>query len=341
MVANQKYMPTIKQIAKHAGVSAATVSRVLNAHPKVSPDLRQRVHASIAELGYHPSAVARSLRRQKTHTIGLIVPDNSNPFFAQIAHGVEDAFYKAGFSVYLCNSEDDDDKELEYCRNLYQQRVAGVIMSSTGSIVEGIRYLQDKGMPVVLVDRGYPDVEADRVQCDHYLGGCEAMEYLIGLGHRNFGFIMGPQRHPPVQARLRACRDTLTKYNLSLNPDSMYETLTWAHEAGYEGAKHLLSGEKRPTAIFAFNDTVAVGALRFALEQGIAVPDDLSIVGVDDIPLSSFVTPRLTTVAQPMTELGRAAAELLLKRIQGESGESKHLIFPTRLVIRESTGKAR
>src|SRR5215813_14088991 len=264
-------MPTIKQIAKHAGVSAATVSRVLNAHPKVSEDLRQRVHASIAELGYHPSAVARSLRRQETRTIGLILPDSSNPFFAQIARGIEDAFYRADYSVYLCNSEDNDERELGYCQNLYQQRVAGVIMSSTGTIVDGIRYLQSKAMPIVLVDRGYPNVEADRVQCDHYAGACEALEYLIGLGHRHFGVIMGPRRHPPSEARLRACLDILSKYNLTLSHDLIYETKSWAHEQGYAAARQLLAVKDRPTAIFAFNDTVAVGALRCALDQGIAV----------------------------------------------------------------------
>lgn len=332
-------MPTIKQIAEHAGVSPATVSRVLNAHPKVSPELYQRVRNSIATLGYHPSAVARNLRRQETHNIGLVVPDSSNPFFALIARGIEDTFYEAGYSVYLCNSEDDDSKEFEYCRNLYQQRVAGVIMSSTGSIVDGIQYLQEKGMPVVQVDRGYDVLDADRVQSDHYAGACEAMEYLIGLGHQRFGLIMGQRRHPPVQARLQACLDILSKYDLSLTDEMMIETQNYAYEAGYAGARTLLSARGRPTAIFAFNDTIAVGALRFALEQGIAVPDELSILGVDDIPLSSFVTPRLTTIAQSTNDLGRAAAELLLRRIRGETGESVHINFPSKLVIRESTGK--
>src|SRR5512143_3554982 len=151
-------MVTIKQVAQHADVSRATVSRVLNDNPNVDPELRERVLRSIAVLGYQPNAVARSLRRQETRTIGLIVPDNRNAFFAEIARGIEEYCYSANYNVYLCNSADDEAKETEYCRNLYQQRVAGIIMSITGTTAEGVRYLQDRAMPIVLLDRSYPEV---------------------------------------------------------------------------------------------------------------------------------------------------------------------------------------
>ena len=333
---------TIKQVAQHAGVSRATVSRVLNDHPKVDPELRARVLASVAALNYQPNAVARSLRRQQTRTIGLIVPDNRNPFFAEIASGIEEFCYEANHSVYLCNSADDDAKEIEYCHNLYQQRVAGVAMSITGTTAEGIRYLQAKGMPIVLFDRSYPNVEADSVQCDHYLGACSATEYLIGMGHRVFGLVIGRRRHPPVRDRLQACIDTLHKYGCELDPALIYETQGYEYEGGYAAASHLFGQRQRPTAIFAFNDTLAIGVLRYALANGIGVPGDLSIVGVDNIPLSSFVSPALTTVAQPLNELGRTAARLLLDRVQGHATEaSVHHVLPTELIIRESTGPAR
>jgi LacI family transcriptional regulator len=335
-------MVTIKQVAQHAGVSRATVSRVLNQHPKVDPELRDRVLASVAALNYQPNAVARSLRRQETHTIGLIVPDNRNAFFAEIASGIEEFCYGASYSVYLCNSADDEAKEIEYCQNLYRQRVAGIIMSITGTTAEGIRYLQERGMPVVLVDRSYPGVDADNVQCDHYVGACVAMEYLIGLGHCQIGLIIGRPHHPPVRDRMRACIDVLRRHGYQMDPALIYETQSYEFEAGYAGARHLLSTARaQPTAIFAFNDQMAIGVLRYALEQGIRVPGDLSIVGVDNVPIGSFVTPRLTTVAQPMADLGRIAAQLLLERIQGLSGGSVQRLLPAELIVRESTGPAR
>ncbi len=336
-------MVTIKQVAQHAGVSRATVSRVLNHHPKVNPDLRERVLASVAALNYQPNAVARSLRRKETHAIGLIVPDNRNAFFAEIARGIEQYCYGAGYSVYLCNSADDEAKEIEYCHNLYQRRVAGIIMSITGATADGIRYLRDRSMPFVLVDRGYPNIEADSIQCDHYAGACTAMEYLIGLGHRRFGLVIGRPHHPPVRDRLQACIDVLQRYGYQLDPALIRETGSYEFEAGYLAATCLLASSEsheRPTAIFAFNDQMAIGVMRYAQEHGISVPGQLSIVGVDNIPISSFVTPRLTTVAQPMADLGRTAAQLLLERIQGISGGSVRQFLPTELIVRESTGPA-
>lgn len=339
-------MVTIKQVAQHAGVSRATVSRVLNHHPRVDPLLREKVLASVAALNYQPNAVARSLRRQETHTIGLIVPDNRNPFFAEIASGIEELCYGAGYSVYLCNSAESEVKEIEYCRSLYQQRVAGVIMSIKGTTAEGIDYLQDKGMPVVLLDRGYPNIDVDWVQCDHRLGAREAMAHLMGFGHRRIGLLLGPHWHPNVRDRLQGCVDVLTQYGCSPEDLRIYETPLESRmssfEAGYAGAQYLLSQPQPPTAIFAFNDILAIGALRYAWERGIVVPGALSIVGVDDIPLSAFVSPRLTTVAQPLAELGHTAAQLLLDRVQGTpdlSGGCIHRMLQPHLIIRESTGR--
>lgn len=322
-------MTTIKQVAQHAGVSRATVSRVLNKQPQVDPDLRDRVLASVAELHYQPSAVARSLRSRQSNTIGLIVPDNRNPFFAEIASGIEQFCYGENYSVYLCNSADDDVKEIEYCHNLYQQRVAGVIMAITGRSADGIRYLHNQEMPVVLLDRRHSDVEADSVQCDHYLGAKDAVEYLIALGHRHIGLIIGPVHHPPVRDRLRACQDALRTHGSTLEASMIWEVPDYEYESGYTGARELLNRENRPTAIFAFKDTIAAGALRYALEHGIAVPGELSIIGVDNQPLASYISPRLTTVAQPMVELGRTAAQLLLDRVQGLSGPPEQRVLPT------------
>ncbi|MEP7287283.1 MAG: LacI family DNA-binding transcriptional regulator [Chloroflexota bacterium] len=331
-------MVTIKYVAQHAGVSKATVSRVLNGNLNVNAEMRQRVLASIATLDYQPSALAGSLRRQRTRAIGLVVPDNRNPFFAELARGIEARCDEAGYSVYLCNSADSEQKEIDYCYKLYRQRVAGVAIAITGTSEQAIRYLQTNQMPIVLLDRGYPGVEADSVQCDHYQGAYDAMDYLLGLGHRRFGLIIGLRHDPPVQDRLRATFDILHKHGLDIDHQMIYETQNYGHEAGYTGAQHLLSIRQRPTAIFAFNDSMAVGALRYALESGLRVPGDLSVIGVDNIPLSSFVYPSLTTVAQPMTEIGRAAADMLLARIEGTPASYIRKHLPAQLIVRESTG---
>jgi len=265
------------------------------------------------------------------------------PVFAEIAGGIEEYCYRIGYNVYLCNTADDADKELEYCQNLYRQRVAGVIMSITGTTPEGIHYLQARRMPVVLLDRSYPTVEADCIQCDHYSGARQAVDYLFRLGHRHIGLVIGPRRHPPVKDRLQACLDMFAQYNCELDPRYIYETQNYEHEEGYHGADCLFSAQPQLTAIFAFNDMLAIGVLRYALEHGIRVPGDCSIVGVDNIPLSSFVTPRLTTIAQPMADLGRTAAQLLLERASNRDGArvSIQQILPHQLIVRESTGPAR
>lgn len=335
-------MVTIKQVAETAGVSEATVSRVLNDHPTVDPALRQRVLETIAALNYQPSGVARSLRRQRTYTIGLIVPDNRNPFYAEIARAAEIFCGEAGYSVYLCNSDEDERKEIDYCHKLHQQRVDGVIAAITGISAEAIHYLKKHRMPVVLVDRGHPEVQADIIQSDHYQGACDALEYLIELGHRRVAVISGEKHEPPIQERLKAYHDVLHKHRRTFDPTMIYESSGNKRpefETGYAGGRYLLNRPDRPTAIFAFNDTIATGALRYAVEQGIGVPHELSIVGVDNIPLSSFISPRLTTVAQSMLELGRSAAELLLRRIQGLSEGCIQQRLPSPLLIRESTGK--
>ena len=199
-------------------------------------------------------------------------------------------------------------------------------------------------MPVVLIDRRHSHIEVDRevdsVQCDHYLGARQAMEYLVSLGHRCIGLVIGPQRHPPVRDRLQACRDVLQAHGCELDPAYVYETHSYEYDEGYVGVRHLLGLPIRPTAIFAFNDTMAIGVMHGALEQGIAVPGELSIVGVDNIPLSRFVSPCLTTVAQPMTELGRTSAEMLLNRVRDSSARPVQRLLPPELIIRDSTGPA-
>ncbi len=332
--------PTMEDVAREAGVSRALVSLVMREQPNVSAERRQWVLEAAARLGYRPNAMARSLASRRTRTVGVILDDLRNPFFAEIAGGIEEYCYRVGYNVYLCNTADDANKELEYCQNLYRQRVAGVIICITGATPDGIHYLQARRMPTVLVDRSYPNVEADIIQCNHYDGAHLAIEYLVQLGHRNIGLIIGPKLHPPVRARLQACLDTFAQYDCILRPQCVHETRTYEHEEGYQGAACLFSAQPDLTAIFAFNDMLAIGALRYALEHGIRVPGDCSIIGFDNISLSSFVTPRLTTVAQPMAELGRTAAQLLLDRVADQQTSYTRIqqIFPPQLIIRESTG---
>jgi len=324
-------------VAENAGVSKATVSRVLNNDSRVDPVLKQRVITSIEFLGYEPSVLASSLRRQETFSIGIVVPDNRNPFFAELTNVIESTLQPFNYSVYLCNSAEDGSKELTHCQHLYRQRVAGIVLATTGQTEKAIKYLKSRKTPFVLIDRGYPGNDVDCIMADHYQGARLATEYLVSLGHKLIGIIAGPPAHPPVQDRVRGFEDTLEKHGLYQDPEMICWFPRFDHKAGYDGAKLLFSLTKRPTAIFAFNDIMAIGALSFALENRIEVPKELSIIGVDNISLSGYVTPKLTTVEQPIVEIGRAAAKLLLQRIQETSTSFVQQVLPSKLVVRDST----
>jgi len=330
-------LATIKDVARLAGVSITTVSHVINETRYVSDELRGRVLAAMQELNYRRNVLARSLRRGETRTIGLVVPDNSNPFFAEVARIVEDVGFEKGYSVILCNSDGSLEKEAAYISVLIAKQVDGVIFIAAGSKHEHLHELTAQGIPVVVADRDIPQSLADVVLVDNEKGGYEATRYLLSLGHRRIACIAGPSDLTPSADRVRGYRRAQKEAGISIE-EGWIVPGDFRYQGGEAAAARLLRLGEPPSAIFACNDVMAIGALRTLQNAGLQVPGDVSIIGFDDIPLASAVSPALTTVAQPTAELSTLAARCLISRIQNDRDDEprQRSVLETRLVVRDS-----
>ncbi|MER2298722.1 LacI family DNA-binding transcriptional regulator [Pseudomonas promysalinigenes] len=330
-------MATIKDVAALAGISYTTVSHVLNKTRPVSEQVRLKVEAAISELDYVPSAVARSLKARSTATIGLLVPSSVNPYFAELARGIEDACERNGYCVILCNSDDNPQKQRNYLRVLLEKRIDGLVVASVGEDADLLQSLAGVRTPMVIVDRELEGVDADMVRIDHELGAYLATSHLLELGHRDIAYIGGPAQTGVTQLRLSGFRRAMAQAQAPVEAGRVLHC-DFTSPGGHAAATQLLDGE-RPTAIFAGNDMIGVGVLRAAAERNINVPGELSVIGFDDIELSRYVYPPLTTVGQSIRELGESAAALLLSRIitQGRDAPCQRIVAP-RIVLRESTG---
>lgn len=329
-------MANIKDVALHAGVSVTTVSHVVNGTRFVSEVARQRVEAAVRELGYVPSAVARSLKHNTTHTFGMVIPNNSNPYFAEIIQGVEARCFAAGYNVILCNSNDDPERQAAYLRVLAEKRIDGLIFVVTGSDAVVRATLGGINTPLVLLDREVSGVSSDLVEVNHVLGSQMATEHLLELGHPRVACISGPPGLSPSSQRRAGWKDALEKAGVERKESDLARG-DFTARGGYLAMQTLLKRRPRPTAVFACNDLMAVGALTAAREAGIAVPQQLSIVGFDDIELAAFSAPPLTTVAQPKLEIGTLAAELLLERVSASRSESRRVILDPKIKVRGTT----
>jgi LacI family transcriptional regulator len=330
-------MATIKDVAALAGISYTTVSHVLNRTRPVSDAVRKKVEEAITQLDYVPSAVARSLKAKSTATIGLLIPNGINPYFAELARGIEDYCERNGFCVILCNSDDNLQKQRNYLRVLLEKRVDGLIVSSVGgddSLVESLAAVRT---PLVIVDRDLENISADLVRIDHELGAWLATSHLLELGHRHIACICGPAQTSVARMRLAGYQRAMREAGVQVQ-DSWVVESDFTGPSGYQAACTLLETD-RPTAIFAANDMVGIGVLRAAAERNVKVPADLSVVGFDDIQMSQFVYPALTTVGQSILQLGERAAEVLLRRIttRGEAPDVQQSIVAPSMVLREST----
>jgi LacI family transcriptional regulator len=329
-------MANIKDVALHAGVSVTTVSHVVNGTRFVSEVARQRVEAAVRELGYVPSAVARSLKHNTTRTFGMVIPNNSNPYFAEIIQGVEARCFAAGYNVILCNSNDDPERQAAYLRVLAEKRIDGLIFVVTGSDAVVRATLGGINTPLVLLDREVSGVSSDLVEVNHVLGSQMATEHLLELGHPRVACISGPPGLSPSSQRRAGWKDALEKAGVERKESDLARG-DFTARGGYLAMQTLLKRRPRPTAVFACNDLMAVGALTAAREAGIAVPQQLSIVGFDDIELAAFSAPPLTTVAQPKLEIGTLAAELLLERVSASRSESRRVILDPKIKVRGTT----
>jgi len=329
-------MANIKDVALHAGVSVTTVSHVVNGTRFVSETARQRVEEAVRELGYVPSAVARSLKHNTTRTFGMIIPNNSNPYFAEIIRGVEDRCFAAGYNVILCNSNDDPERQASYLRVLAEKRIDGLVLVVTGSDAIARATLGGINMPLVLLDREVSGVSGDLVEVNHMLGSQMATRHLLELGHPRVACISGPPGLSPSSQRRAGWKDALAQAGVERS-DSDLARGDFTARGGYLAMQALLKRRPRPTAVFACNDLMAFGALTAAREAGIAVPQQLSIVGFDDIDLAAFSAPPLTTVAQPKRQIGTVAADLLLERVGNGRTDNRQVILDPELRIRAST----
>lgn len=341
---------TIQDVAARSGVSISTVSRVVTGAVAVEPATAERVREAIADLGYRPNLLARSFRRRVTHTIGLLVPDNSNPFFAEMARTIEDAGFAEGYSVILCNSDLSAVKQETYIDVLLAKRVDGLILTSSGLIptVDGhdaVERILDAGAPCVVVDRDLGEAPVDQVLVDNDQGGYLAGEHLINLGHRRIACLVGPNDLTPSAGRIAGFQRALADAGLAVVAEGLVRG-NGRPDGGAAAVRRLLErgmiAAGDVTAIFAFNDQMAIGAIGALQRAGRRVPEDISVIGFDDIPLSAAIFPALTTIAQPIGEMGAVGVRLLLDRIARGHARGhapyQRVRLATRLVVRESTG---
>ncbi len=328
---------TIGDVARRARVSTATVSRVLAGVGRARPETKARVLDAARALEYRPSEVARSLKRRSTQTLGLIITDIENPYFPQLVRSVEDAARAAGYSVLLCNAADDPERESSYLDLLVDRRVDGLIIAASSLGARHREWLSSPPIPVVLVNTAAPDVGLPSIMSDNELGSRLVTGHLLALGHRHFGYLMPPPRNVDAPSRLAGVRAALTAAGRPA------ESLTVIHgEAmvvgGEQAAGDLLDAAPGTTAIVAYNDLMAIGALGALRRRGKRVPADVSVVGFDDVAFAAYVDPPLTTVTQRTEEMGRWAVERLIGDADGASSMTVRL--PVALRVRDSSGPA-
>ncbi len=333
-------MPTIYDVGRRAGVSRSTVSRVLNGRDEVDPQTAQAVWDAVRALNYHPNASARALVRQKTDMIGVMLAHVSDPFYEKIIKGIEAVANARDMGVVFYNSDDDlQNHQLLISSVLESNKVDGVVV--VGSYVGDKKTLLEiigRGFPIALIERFFSDAKIPCVMTDSRQGTVLALEHLIGLGHRRIGFITGNLLYQTAIDRLEGYKATLEKHRIPIE-EELIAFGGFHYEKGYEGMKQLLALNERPSAVFACNDMMAFGAILAINESGLAVPQDIAVVGYDDIAFAAMFSPPLTTIRQPLFEMGTLMAQSLIDRIQlGDAAEIIKRVLPVELVIRKSCG---
>ncbi|MGD0912724.1 MAG: LacI family DNA-binding transcriptional regulator [Terracidiphilus sp.] len=330
-------MPNMKDIARIAGVSLGTVSHVLNDSAGVREPLRQRVLQAVQAAGYQPSQLARALRRDKTNMIGMIIPDITNPFFPAVVRGAEDVAFSNGYRLILCNTDNDHSKELVHLNELRTYLPAGLIVipSNFSDLTAQAESYRRAGTGVVCVDRLPKNWSGDSVTADNLAGAYQATRYLIQMGHTKLAAISGPLHLTNAKDRLGGFKRALREAKLHIAPEYVQET-TFDKHGGYSKTKILLRLIPRPTAVFAGNDLIALGALLAIREAGLRCPEDVSVMGFDDLDVVETANPSLSSVSQSGYQLGTTAARILLDRLEGDKSPAKHLILETSLKLRDS-----
>jgi LacI family transcriptional regulator len=335
-VASRGGRPRIGQVAALAGVSATTVSHALNGRRPVSEATRRRVLDAIEELGYRPNVVARGLRAGRSLTIGLVIPDITNPFYPVLARGLQDVLGPAGYDEIVTNTNGERDLERHALDKMISRQVDGIAFAVFHTHADDLRPVIDAGIPVVRLGGRQALPGVDLVHSDDEGSAAEAARYLLRGGFRRIAFVCGPAAEGPAAERVAGYRAALAEAGVAVDPELVVYT-EFSRAGGAEGVGRLLELPVPPDAVMCANDMMAIGAVDAARERGLRVPDDLAVMGFDDIEAASLVTPALTTMANPAREIGRACARLLLERISGTvAGPSTEVIIPARLVRRQS-----
>lgn len=327
--------PTIYDVARLAGVSTATVSRALNDSGQIAPGTRLTIEAAVEQLGYRPNTIARSLVTKATHTIALLLPDISNPFYASLVSGIQQHALKSGNTMLLCMTEGDAEQEEQYLSLLRAKQVDGALVDGLVLPPERIARFVEDGFPIVCLDRDVNSPSVPLVQVDNRLGARLAIDHLLSLGHTRIAHVMGAQSRISEE-RLAGYGASLAAVGIAVS-GRLVQRGGFTEEGGYTATKRLLESDVELTAVFAANDLSALGAITAIVAHGKRVPDDVSVVGFDDLRLASFTSPPLTTVQQPAFEIGEHAAQILLDRIKGAAPGGLRFLHPPTLVVREST----
>lgn len=333
-------MTTIKEVAQRAKVSVGTVSNVISGTVPVSPRLRKRVLASIRELDFHPNQLARSLKKQQTEMLGMIISDIANPFFPLVVRGAEDAAWKEDYLLITFNTDDDVKRERQVFSTLRSRRVDGVLLvvAPTDGDISHIQRTVASGIPIVCLDRIPAGISLDSISVDSALGARECVRHLVTMGHRDIAIINGPASLQTARERLRGYEEALREAKIPVDP-RWIRTGDFRIESGYREAHTLLRAPTRPTALFVTNGMMTLGVLNALDELGVRFPEDIALASYDDLPLAASFRPRLTAVAQDAYKIGHMGAELLIQRVKGLIPDPKPIEIRLRpeLKIREST----
>lgn len=332
-------MKNLKDVAFRAGVSISTVSRVINNPDTVSPATRRKVEKTIKQLGFRPSRVAQRLRSKDggSKTIGLLLPDILNPFYVDVLRGVEDYAYANGYAVITCNFAQDEVRENRYLDILQSESIDGIVVAPVHGRDQKVVQLIESGLPIVCVDRGLAGAEADVVLVDNRKGARDAVSHLISRDHKRIAFISGLPQIPTSGERLAGYKEALEQHGIPIEPE-LIKYGDSRHESGLRLSAELLECPHPPTALFTGNNLITLGALETIHSKGLRIPDDIAIVGFDDMYWSISLNPPLTAVKQPGCDMGQRAAELLLQRIREPGRATVKVVFDVELQIRKSCG---
>jgi len=328
-------LSTISDVARTAGVSVATVSRVLNQSEKVRTETRERVLRVIERLQYSPDASAKALRSRRTNLIGVVIPDVSSIYYLELLKGIENTAIESNYNLIICDAQNSSDRENEYMKMLAGRRLDGFIVINSLLPDDKLGRLAEQGFPMVLIGRELPGGQVSSIMVSNLTGACEAMEHLIGHGHKRIAYLRG-MLHPDDEERFAAYRQTLSRHGMVFD-SQLVERGHFTEEGGARALQRLLNRAKF-TALFAGNDEMAIGAMEKARQMGLDVPGDLAVVGFDNIRLARHVSPGLTTADMPKYQLGAAAAEKLLAAMANDHIAYEKVVLRTELVVRQSCG---